>query len=943
MKKLFLNAVLVLFSVARGFSQEFIEKVDMVGNEANPIAVTMPDNGVMLGSSNGTDLVFTRFGPDGVLRYSMSLDVSNGSVETIADMKLQVINGNPNQNRIIVSGNYGNVAGFLSSLTELPGAGGLTLNWSDLMPAASQVRTARFIILQNGNYLWSLVQTSVNNLRMKQVNQMGGLVTALDRTVVLNNNRATTGFYIYDLVEDLPNQIVFVGGIKDQALFHEVFIGSINFNIVPVAINVIESPVTYTFQGAIHRNGSFNRIVRFLTPAGQVRFMVLGHINTINNAQSNNITLQQFDQNLNLITNPGPRVISFGSTFGNGQDAGVDLDVFPNTREIYFSGGTTGSGVFGRVNVNTNNPINLVAPLNTVQALGQRFCHFSFITPSTFWISSDSTDVAQPNGQDMVLARFNALAATHPCYNQPQPIIQNHVLNFLPTVVGALAGLNFTTVFIPQPAFLAPGFTVFCGALPGDCDAELEFIQTGCFTYRFNFSSNMINLSAWTWTVDGIVVQNGGFTLTPALTPGPHEICVHYFGVSRSNPNQICCDDICLTINVPTVQGDLVNLHYCEGDSAVLYNAATGFTGPYSYYILRELPNTTVYDSRTNGGMSHWLHAGSWVIDYFDDFGCLVYSLNINVIMDLATRDSCELQYTIDCGTLINLDSLAGNCCDTTEGQNLGWTELISNTTVEGQFTIYHTGVFRRVIFDRDSCKMCITRITIIVRREYNEVPFQVPCNPGCSTLTLANIQSMLNSQLPSLCPVYNSYDIIETDMFGNFISSFTIRSTGPTSGSFCTGRKYTIRPTDPNSCCELVLVVFCGASPAGGDDDNGIKRVEDTDFIRSFKDGINLDALNYLDAGNLNAHDPVFIGQEEARMQIVPNPTSAVFTITSNIRGIEVYDQVEIISTTGETIAIYLKAATDRQYDMRREARGLYTVKVKSGDSYFKLKLILN
>jgi len=76
------------------------------------------------------------------------------------------------------------------------------------------------------------------------------------------------------------------------------------------------------------------------------------------------------------------------------------------------------------------------------------------------------------------------------------------------------------------------------------CTETIESIQKNCSDFTFTLTANNVNAVGQVWTVDGVNAGSSP-TLDVTLTPGGHEICVHYFGPQINNPDNICCETVC--------------------------------------------------------------------------------------------------------------------------------------------------------------------------------------------------------------------------------------------------------------------------------------------------------------------------------------------------------------------------------------------------------------
>ncbi|MEN9281075.1 MAG: hypothetical protein RL594_10 [Bacteroidota bacterium] len=458
------------------------------------------------------------------------------------------------------------------------------------------------------------------------------------------------------------------------------------------------------------------------------------------------------------------------------------------------------------------------------------------------------------------------------------------------------------------------------------CEVGLNVDRLSCNNYAVTIDDAFVDIEAFYWKVDGRVITDTNRSRLFNLGEGTHHICIHYLGRPKSYPDDICCEEVCVTITVPIAERDTITRSYCDFDTYTGLEPSKEFdTGLYSYYILtKTTPPYQYYDSRTGqyGQTWHAVDEGSWTVDYYGEDGCLRKQLVVTVLKTPSDTTYCNVTLTNPCNGEIDPrevmpqpDGACPECYALSQLDVQAPSQHVSSKVDASGNPIGE--VYQKRFQDYKNCKVCIFTYEILSSECVINVDFDIVPTSEPFTFTLVN-RSSGNGQL-----VGHTWQV---DGFFNHTylpgqpeterMDFTFR--GPGEYRICLNLcNYYCEKECCGKKCMVVRI-----------DGEGRMTIMDRYAPPQFQGPEH-------DGHTSNAALPHAI-------IIVPNPTSSVFRLQQVGMQNATYDRVEIMDQSGKVILTLSNVAADHEYNLSDVAKGSYTVRVTSGSGYQHLKLLV-
>ena len=347
-----------------------------------------------------------------------------------------------------------------------------------------------------------------------------------------------------------------------------------------------------------------------------------------------------------------------------GRDWGTSTTNSYSVFDIYDASGTLINHLFVDHNITTN---------TTVTA--------TFNTPGHYCFYSDNgvsnSNVINIAGRTPLC--FDILAPPTPnidiptqvCVNQAFGISLLGVDNYNATIINVDLGSASGTAGWGNYRYASPGtYTIkvkintICGEFEiektitvvncSNCtvDASIEYERRECNYFTFHSKNQSNILSCEVWTLDGQIFDPSSETF---LDEGVHQICHSVLGYPQGEPTNTCCDQKCITIEIPKKIIKDIHLTFCETDP----DQGIGFV-PCNYVDLGVLGTDFHYELTGSHGYHHnsaigyfdpnfdngpglprgkyikgciwhFLLVGNYTVNFYDSNGCLKYVLNITV------------------------------------------------------------------------------------------------------------------------------------------------------------------------------------------------------------------------------------------------------------------------------------------------------------------------
>jgi len=460
------------------------------------------------------------------------------------------------------------------------------------------------------------------------------------------------------------------------------------------------------------------------------------------------------------------------------------------------------------------------------------------------------------------------------------------------------------------------------------CEVELGVKKLSCYDYQFTIKDNFVNISCFYWIIDGQIIEDPSKVKTITFGEGNHEICVHYLGRSKQYPDEICCNKVCTTINIPVVIRETQTRSYCDFDTYTGLEPSKEFDNSlYDYYILRQLPSNTGYDSRVNGQTWHAINQGTWVVDYYDNNGCLRKQLTVNVIVTTSTTTYCNAVYQNPCNDMIDPQTIMPNfefagCFECTEvaakDPNAPFNHIMSKVNSNGQ---YISDVFEKRFYDYENCKICVFTYEIKLSVCQIDVDFDILPVPGQFKFKFVN-RSTGNGQL-----IGNTWKV---DGFFNQTYLPGAPETQELEYTFNGPGIYTICLTLCNFICEQE----CCANKCY------TIRIDEEGRMFIIDENPPLPPPVQENADSKSEESTIM--SEQNKIIIYPNPTSSKFKIQNSSNTNLIYQLVEIMDYSGKVINTFNDMNSDYEYNLSEYSKGIYLIRVKVGNEYQQMKLIL-
>ncbi|PCJ64321.1 MAG: hypothetical protein COA58_13280 [Bacteroidetes bacterium] len=439
------------------------------------------------------------------------------------------------------------------------------------------------------------------------------------------------------------------------------------------------------------------------------------------------------------------------------------------------------------------------------------------------------------------------------------------------------------------------------------CKLDIEVTISGCDSFKFEeVIGSGTNKECSYWTLDGNKWNyTGGFVQLP---PGEHIICNHMLAYSISNGSlEPCCLSPCVTVSVPELLPPLyIELSYCDMFDGVDFNPL--LYGLCADYILSGPIANLPYDSRIYGPKTHRLIEGQYVLECYDQNGCLKQINYINVNKIERQIDSC-FDTLVVCLNIIDPYSILP---DPTECPSCAMMAQLPENLFAPIDTLGDNS-YRKTFTDSVNCKICIFTY-LLIDSVCNFTPqFQITYNSS----NLFNYDFSLLQPLTNLCGP-STYEV--KDNLGNVIATLTgnnVNYTFPLAGDYeiCISVSVCVCNTQCTKTRCIPITVY--STPPFF-------------IIHEEKENSN---------SSKDAYD-VFKG--DLNLTLVPNPTSAIFKIQMRDRSLTIYDKVNIMDVSGKLIRTFKEVESFKEYDLSEFKKGVYVINVELEGQFQSLKLIL-
>jgi hypothetical protein len=293
----------------------------------------------------------------------------------------------------------------------------------------------------------------------------------------------------------------------------------------------------------------------------------------------------------------------------------------------------------------------------------------------------------------------------------------------------------------------------------------------------------------------------------------------------------------------------------------------------------------------------------------------------------LEADKTCTIPLEVKCGNSINLVQQALlNCpeCTSINDPNAVWEDITHQTTVltPNNVQILSNTTFRKILYNPLTCQRCTiivntTVITHIINLDIYIPTTELNCCIGVDYNDLYNY--FANSPFP-YCSVPSGTPSFTITSMGS--PSYTLSQVPLTSALLCNGQTYEVTPDNAGPCCVFRIRIICGELQG----DHYYEEEGPQAPLQNDNNGLSTNSV---------------VPQQFA-LKLIPNPSSSIFSIQAlNYDGAE-FESVEILNATGQVIQTYEKIGINHQYNLADKAKGLYLVRVKAGNSYYQLRLML-
>lgn len=469
------------------------------------------------------------------------------------------------------------------------------------------------------------------------------------------------------------------------------------------------------------------------------------------------------------------------------------------------------------------------------------------------------------------------------------------------------------------------------------CNEDILVNRITCDHIEFQLTNDRVDIDHVIWSIDGVVVSRDAI-MNHIFEPGQHIICANYFGTQKGNPDQVCCEQRCITINIPIPEAYEEIRSICDFGQAYPtyeYNPCFEFSD-FDYYTMDGDDGEIMiyYDSRTAGCKTHQLAPGYYVFKYYDENGCLIRTVGLTIQLQQGQTYNCNHSITVNCGDDVDLTQFdaCANCIYPTEVPWSPWEIVLpgGNVALASSYltNLTQPGIYQRTHIDPITCQRCVITVHVNVVRLTTWIPY---C-PGL--MDLAALNHLIDSVNGAWCTgTYTELQIVETN--GSLIPTgrvFTLNASSPPE-AFNIPYTYTIRPTDSSSCCEVRITMNCppGQAPPPYEGEY-VDVFSSASFINNASNAKTSPEVD--DATEKNAL--------MSSVKVIPNPSSGIFNVEIdlpnyyNVNGTEI--KIYIYNSFGSIISEKetTEPKTSIPIDISNHAAGTYHLKVVCGtDSY--------
>lgn len=465
---------------------------------------------------------------------------------------------------------------------------------------------------------------------------------------------------------------------------------------------------------------------------------------------------------------------------------------------------------------------------------------------------------------------------------------------------------------------------------PVCCQLDLQAEQMSCKDYVLSIQDPLVNLQGFFWVVDGVVLSDTNKSKLFRLEEGTHEICVRYLAQSKTHPNELCCDEVCVTLSVPVAERDTQTRSYCDFDTYTGLEPSNEFdTQQYDYYILRQITSPFhFYDSRTAGQTWHAISQGTWTVDYYDNAECLKKQLVVHVVTTPSDTTNCFSTYTNSCSgqrdpqQIMPFWEISGGCAECSAISQTDPQAPYQHISSKLDANLNHIGeVYQKTFYDYTNCRVCVFTYEILFSRCEINVDFDI---------------------VPTGIPF--RFTFVNQSSGNGFLIGHTWQVAGYFNQTFLPGEPETTQmdftfngPGVYNICLNL-FNFHCGIKCPGQKCISVIIN-EQGEIVY---DDQHLPIRSSLADSEESSQGEPMVSPESDQILVVPNPTSSVFRLQQSGKQGSIFEQVTICDNTGKELLSKRSVSSAYEYNIAEFGKGIYIVRVKFAGKDQQLKLIL-
>lgn len=467
------------------------------------------------------------------------------------------------------------------------------------------------------------------------------------------------------------------------------------------------------------------------------------------------------------------------------------------------------------------------------------------------------------------------------------------------------------------------------------CDVTPYYQRIGCYGFRLKYKSKFVNVECYKWVIDGVIVSTFDPYLGYVATPGPHHICLHYFGVNKHYPNMVCCGEACMDIDVPVpiLQNDTIERCDLQLDSNCIEVDLNTYAPAGTTSYIDPLAHTI-----TSGSHSICLPEGDYYIEFYDSKGCILKKLNLKIIIRHAPTYICSRHLIDSCQFTTDPQTVFPDPNDCPECM------MTSTSIVTPAVMIFSDATHReyaRDITDPVNCKICHFQFDITIWNEcLVHADFIVSQTNTSGGLRFDNTSTGTGSLCPGVNnPVWQIFQApspsagfvqVGPNEFGQ-----TLNHNFSTPGYY----KVCLQVQYCNKCgkecqdqkCMIFLVNPDGSIQIISEDP--VPPPANENSINGNSGDIKIQGINK----DVEISDP--------NIQVHPNPSEGVYNIIYHSNLTELHYDIEIIDVNGNSIYVKkgLTINKEETFDISSHSNGIYFAKITYGNKTEFVKVLKN